>query len=121
MDDVDPLKRRRRRGPDPLPESEKRVHCVSVRVTFDELKQLDAQRAPVRMDRGEYLRAAALHKLPESIPPLNVAAWAELARSAANLNQLAHHLNSVGAAVDELPQIRAALADFRANLLQASS
>lgn len=121
MDDVDPLKRRRRRGPDLLPESQKRVHCVSVRVTFDELKQLDTQRAPVRMDRGEYLRAAALHKLPESIPPLNAAAWAELARSAANLNQLVHHLNSVGADLDEVPRIRAALADFRMKLLQASS
>ncbi len=119
MDDVDPLKRRRRRGPDPLPESEKRVHCVSVRVTFDELKQLDAQRSPVKMDRGEYLRAAGLHKLPESIPALNAAAWAQLARSAANLNQLVHHLNTVGLILDEVPEIQAVLADFRARLLES--
>jgi hypothetical protein len=116
--DVDPLKRRRRRGPDPLPELEKRVHCVSVRVTSAELAQLDVQRARVQMDRGEYLRAAALHKLPETIPALNATAWADLARSAANLNQIAHHLNSVGTVLEELPKIRAELAEFRKNLLE---
>ena len=45
------------------------------------------------MQRGEYLRAAALHRLPPTIPAANREQWAELARTAANLNQIARHLN----------------------------
>jgi hypothetical protein len=41
----------------------------------------------VQMQCGEYLRAAALHCLPPTVPALNREAWAELARLAANINQ----------------------------------
>lgn len=102
--------KRRRRGPAPLDAADKRRHSVSVRLNDAELARLDALREPVHMQRGEYLRAAALHRLPPSIPAVNRQAWAELARTAANLNQLAHRLNAgetlalaeVRAAVDEL-------------------
>lgn len=107
--------KRRRRGPAPLDAADKRRHSVSVRLNDAELARLDALREPVRMQRGEYLRAAALHRLSPSIPAVNRQAWAELARTAANLNQLAHRLN----AGDALPlaEVRAALDAFRRDLI----
>lgn len=85
--------RRRRRGPAPLDAADRRLHTVSVRLTAAELACLDARRDAVQMQRGEYLRAAALHRLPPTIPEVNREAWAALARTAANLNQIARHLN----------------------------
>jgi len=88
--------KRRRRGPSPLAAEDKREHTVSVRLNIAELAQLDKQRESVQLQRGEYLRAAALHKLPPTIPALNREAWSELARTAANLNQIARRLNEGG-------------------------
>ena len=85
--------KRRRRGPQPLPAGEKRLHAVSVRLNAAELARLDGQRSSIKMQRGEYLRAAALHRLPPTIPAINREAWTELAREAANLNQIAKYLN----------------------------
>jgi hypothetical protein len=83
----------RRRGPQPLPAGEKRRHAVSVRLNAPELAKLDGQRSLIKMQRGEYLRAAALHRLPPTISAINREAWTELAREAANLNQIAKQLN----------------------------
>ena len=90
---TDDTTKRRRRGPQPLPAGEKRRHAVSVRLNATELAKLDGQRSPIKMQRGEYLRAAALHRLPPTIPAINREAWTELAREAVNLNQLAKYLN----------------------------
>ncbi|MDC9908884.1 hypothetical protein PSX32_21110 [Shigella flexneri] len=92
MNNTDESKRRRR-GPAPLDATDKRRHTVSVRLNDAELARLDSQRDAVQMQRGEYLRAAALHRLPPTIPAMNREQWAELARTAANLNQIARHLN----------------------------
>jgi len=86
-------KHRRRHGPQPLADDLKRTRCVSVRLHVGELAWLDEQRAAVQMQRGEYLRSAAMGKLPPTIPAVNREQWAELARTAANLNQIARHLN----------------------------
>jgi len=86
--------RRSRRGPVPLGAEAKRGHTVSVRLNPAELALLDDRRAGVRMQRGEYLRSAALHALPPTVPEVNRAAWVELARTAANLNQIAHRMNA---------------------------
>lgn len=91
MDAYDPT--RRRHGPSPLDASDKRTHTVSVRLNDAELALLDSRRGAVQMQRGEYLRAAALHRLPPTIPAVNREMWAELARTAANLNQIARRLN----------------------------
>ena len=85
--------KRSRRGPAPLDAADKRGHTVSVRLNGAELEKLDAQRGAVQMQRGEYLRAAALHRLPPTIPEINRKAWGELSRTTANLNQIARHLN----------------------------
>jgi hypothetical protein len=107
--------KRRRRGPAPLDAADKRGNTVSVRLNDAELARLDSQRDAVQMQRGEYLRAAALHRLPPTIPALNREAWAELARTAANLNQIARGLN-VGDALP-LAEVRAILDDLRRALI----
>ena len=85
--------KRRRRGPVPLDAVDKRGRTVSVRLNDAELVRLDLQRNAVQMQRGEYLRAVALHRLPSTSPAVNREYWAELARTVANLNQIARHLN----------------------------
>ena len=85
--------KRRRRGPAPLDADDKRDHTVSVRLNAGELDRLDTLRAQVSMQRGEYLRAAALHLLPPTIPALNREAWAAMARVAGNLNQYQTAIN----------------------------
>lgn len=107
--------KRRRRGPAPLDATDKRGHTVSVRLNEAELALLDSQRGTVQMQRGEYLRAAALHRLPPTIPEVNREAWAALARTAANLNQIAHRLNA--GEVLPLAEVRATLDAFRRNLI----
>lgn len=107
--------KRRRRGPAPLDSANRRGHTVSVRLNDAELARLDSLRDSVRMQRGEYLRAGALHRLPPTIPAINREAWAGLARSAANLNQLARHLNEGGAL--GFDEVRATLDAFRCDLL----
>lgn len=113
----DDQKQKQRRGPKPLDPSDLRGHCVSVRLNLAELEWLDRVREPAKMQRGEYLRAAASGKLPMTIPPINIEAWAELARSAANLNQIAKHLNS-GERV-ALTQIMLSLEAFRRDIIGA--
>lgn len=107
--------RKSKRGPKPLDVGEKRTHTVSVRLNPAELEMLDSKRGPLQ--RGEWLRVAALDKLPHSIPPLNAQAYAALARSAANLNQLAHRVNAgEQPAISELAEL---LSEFRQQLLGA--
>jgi hypothetical protein len=107
-----------RRGPVPLPASDKRGHCVSVRLNGRELAQLDGQRG--RFQRGEWLRMSALDQLPPTVPEANVQAWAELARLAANLNQAHASINrgdSDGHQVELLEDLRAAVATLRRELV----
>ena len=86
------LQKRSRRGPKPLPTDETRTHCVSVRLNVVELAQLDSQCG--EMQRGEYLRVAALHRLPSVVPEINKNAWVELSRLSANLNQYQAAINA---------------------------
>jgi len=111
--------RKAKRGPAPLPSDEKRVHCVSVRLNDQELKTLDTNRKVSRMQRGEWMRNAALDVLPPVIPSCNSELWTRLAPVSANLNQLMHRLNAAGsgdmdaavvaAAVKTVEQLRSVL------------
>jgi hypothetical protein len=109
--------RRARRGIKHLPDEVKRGLCVSVRVNESELAQLDYRRGLVNMQRGEYLRVAAIDQLPPTIPEVNLLAWRELSRSAANLNQIAKHLNQGGDL--EIEDIKNELSAFRQFLIGA--
>lgn len=107
-----PDERSARRGPAPLSAEQRRKHCVSVRLNVAELAMLDERRS--NFQRGEWLRMAALEKLPPTVPAINAQAWAELARAAANLNQIARALNAGekierGGLRDQLNRFRAAL------------
>jgi len=114
------METRRRYGPAPLATDDKRGHCISTRVTLTELARIDELRAPLHMQRGEYLRACTFGTLPPApAPELNRSAWRELARAAANLNQLAHHANGAGIETLDIDAIARELAQFRLALLRA--
>jgi hypothetical protein len=119
MLDIDETKRRRR-GRLNLDPSENRTHTISTRLNDVELAELDQKCAQCNMQRGEFLRTAALHKLPEQIPQINREQWIELSRTAANLNQLAHHLNATEIA-PAISEVRAVLSEFRDSLLGMKS
>ena len=97
-----------KRGPKPRPAEEKRGTRVSVYFTPDELIELDARRGGAC--RGRFLRSAGLgRRLAAPIPELNREAWAALARTAANLNQIARSMNAAGQGHDDLVGILAEL------------
>lgn len=121
MADIDESKKRRR-GPEPLSPAERRTHTVSVRLNAEELARLDAQRAEVAMERGEYLRAAGLHHLPPTIPAINREAWASLARVAGNLNQYQASINegrTTGHPPEEIAALRELVQALRMDLIGA--
>lgn len=91
--DMTDTPKKKNRGPKRLAPEDKRGHTVSAMLNPAELATLDERRARVHMQRGQYLRTAALDRLPQSIPKPNRQAWLKLAGPAANLNQIAKHLN----------------------------
>ena len=99
-----------------------RTHCVSVRLNDEELKLLNTKRGT--MKKGEWLRCAALDKLPPVIPEPNIKKWQELGKLANNINQIAHKLNTHHSVlIDELQlnQIRQEITQLRAALLGVSN
>ncbi len=84
-----------KRGPAPKPDEEKRGVRVSVYMAPAELASLDQRRGG--MERSEWLRRAGLGKrLAPAIPAVNREAWGALARTSANLNQIARAMNAAG-------------------------
>lgn len=107
MTKIDESKRKRSGGDrlaryTPLPASELRTRSVNARLNESEWQQLEERRALVKMQRGEYLRAAAFSQLPPSLPAVNRDAYLELTRIGHNLNQIAKHFNA-----GELPELDA--------------
>jgi hypothetical protein len=79
---------------------------------------LDGKRG--KFQRGEWLRMAALDELPPAVPELNVRAWSELARLAANLNQAQASINRSDCdnhQVELLEYLRDAVATLRRELV----
>lgn len=111
---------KRRHGPTPLPLAELRTHTVSVRLNAAELADLDRDRAPVHMQRGEYLRAASRGELPKTIPEINREAWANLARAVGNLNQFQAAINegrAAGYPAQTIEELRDLVQKLRAELI----
>lgn len=73
-----------------------RTSTIGVRVSADEYAALRAKAEQMGMTPAQWLRAAALsRRLPAPpVPAINREQYAELARLAANLNQLARLANS---------------------------
>lgn len=103
-----------RRGPKPKTDDKKQSVPVMLRLTEDEINALDEARGST--PRGTYIRNVYLQRGGmQSIPTVNRDAYAQLARSAANINQLARYLNGGGEA--EAIEIARELADFRRKLI----
>lgn len=85
-------KRSRKTGPTPRPEHLLRTHCVSVRLSKSELAWLDSARGNIK--RGEYLRNAAMGKLPPVVPAINQKAWTELATVMGTMATIAKRIRS---------------------------
>jgi hypothetical protein len=110
--------RAKRRGRTAL--KDPRTHCVSVRLNDEELAILNTKRG--NMKQGEWLRCAALDKLPPTVPEPNIKKWIELGKAANNINQIAHKLNKT-ASIDasQFIYIRQIITEFRAALLGVSN
>jgi hypothetical protein len=106
--------RAKRRGRNPL--DDPRIHCISVRLNDEELAILNSNRA--NMKKGEWLRCAAVDRLPTVVPEPNKQKWLELAKAANNLNQVARRLNEL-MNIDEAQfvLVRKILNEFRSSLL----
>ena len=109
---------RAKRGRKPKSAPDKRQHLVACRLTDAEQAQLERGRSA--LSAGEWLRTLALaRRLPRAIPEINLEAYRALARSAANLNQLARRVNAADRL--EISELAATLATFRAALLGVGS
>lgn len=117
--DLDNSKKRRNTGRKPV--DDPRVHAVCTRLNDQELAQLDAQRNS--LGRGEYLRMAALHKLPtiNQIPGINRDQWIALSRLSSNLNQIAaaFNVNEFGV-IEDIRAAKSILVRVRSALIAAS-
>ncbi len=111
--------RKRRRGPAPFEPQRLRSKRLSVYVTDAELAELEQRAARLGIQASAYLREAGLRRLAKPIPELNREAWAQLARSASNLNQVAYRLN-LGEVLD-LGEVRRMLEEFRNGLINAKT
>jgi len=99
--DTDSIERppRRGRGRPPIPAHERRTHLVGVFVNEAELTELRRRGDATGIaDLATYVRRAVLAQRPPRgvVPAVNVAAYQDLARTAANLNQVTRHLNEGG-------------------------
>jgi len=112
----------RRRGGRPKSE-DPRSQNVGVRLTISEKSDLERRAGAGNI--GDFIRAQLFGRKvrnPEMVPAINREAWIALAPLAANLNQIAHHLNA-GKSVapdhlqDLIEQTREALIEVRLGLL----
>lgn len=101
---------------------------VKIRISSSQLAAWKIAAARERVPLSQMVRAVLLGRAVYRVPELNQQAWAKLAATAANLNQLAHRLNSahlvgadmlLAAARDQAVSVLDALQDFRAALLGA--
>lgn len=87
----------RRPGRPAKPRAERRTEKITVMVSPSERQALEGQAGAAGLETGVYLRAVGLrHRVAGVVPAINLTAWRELARAAANLNQIAAHLNGGG-------------------------
>ena len=117
-----------RPGRPPLDDSRsRRETIIRLRVNEDEELALRASAERAGLSLSAFLRQAGLGvRIHETVPEVNREAWLELARTAANLNQLVHemHMNSVrfgpdviGRAVEVVEATRREVGRLRVGLL----
>ena len=86
----------RKRGGRPPRTSDPSIKTVGVRLSLKEYNDLRDQAQAAGLSLSEFIRARFFQtriKARPLVPAINREIYAELARSASNLNQMAHHLN----------------------------
>jgi len=91
---VAPPSARRKAGRPVLPEADKRHHVVMVRLSDAEVALLDERRG--NLQRGSWLRAAALEAVPPKPSGLDVEALRSLSHLSNTITQIAHRMNAQG-------------------------
>jgi len=120
MSESEDGERRMKRGPGrpTLGAEARRGHMIAVKVTPTERALLEERAATAGLEVGVYVRAMGLgRRVVGVVPEVNRGAWGELARSTANVNQIAAHLNG-GGRFDEwgTPRVAQALDAVRGEL-----
>lgn len=123
MDDA--FQRKRNHGPAPRLANELRKIRVSVFFTEGEFADI-CSRVPAASRPSSHIRQAVLGKIPKQIPELNKKAWVELARAAANLNQIAARLNMLHQSglpmlEAEVAVVQVELSNFRNQLIGSTT
>lgn len=111
-----------KKGRQKLDKTESRHNQLTLSLSNAELALLKARAFESKSRLSIYIREAALNSAPKIVPEFNQKAWIELSKSAANLNQIARHLNESSKANDEitindLRKVQLALLDFRSSLI----
>jgi hypothetical protein len=124
LETLPPLSRRRKGGRPKGDPAALRAMTIGVRVSPSEYAVLKDKAAHMGVTPAQWLRQAALsRRLPSPpVPAINRAAYAELARLSANLNQLARHANrgeSVQVGADLLHQLGLEVRRLRLSLIGA--
>lgn len=106
---------KKRRGKKPLPAEHARTLRLSICFNEIEWGRIDDNRGS--MSRAAWLRSSALgnNESRPKVPEINRQAYSDLARTAANLNQLVWYLNR--AQTLEVREIANALAELRKRIL----
>ena len=110
--------KRRKRGPEPIPVASKRENRLNVFFSDAELADL-LSRVKRKSQLSSYVRRQAIAgktQLTVEVPAVNLQVYAELARAAANLNQIARSLNE-SSHVD-ISTLQEALHAFRLGLIK---
>lgn len=99
---------------------------LATRVTRADAATVAKRAAEAGLSKAEFLRQAALASKVQPavvIPTINKDQWVEMSRQAANIHQIAAHLNAGGATSNRLPELLEQncrlLADVRAGLIGA--
>ncbi len=94
------------KGGRPIASKSPRDRGLKIRLTEDERQRIESDAREAGVTLAELVRTRVLSarvlKSKASVPAVNKEAYAELARSAANLNQVAHHLNEGRKKMDDL-------------------
>lgn len=108
---------KRRRGPAPIPVGDKRYNRLNVFFSDAEYAEL-LSRVKIKSRLSSYVRRQAIAgqtELTVEVPQINIKAYAELARVANNLNQIARKLNA--ADIIDISQLLVELQTFRKALI----
>ncbi len=112
-----PAQRKKKYGPEPIPAQDKRQKRLNVFFNAAEYAEL-LTRVKRKSGLSSYIRSQAIAgktQLYVAVPEINLKAYAELARTAANLNQLARKLNASD--IIDVSQLQTELHAFRLALV----